>query len=220
MPAADAMRLVVEDLAIEGDPARNLATFVTTWMEPEAQTAHRRQPAPQLHRPRRVSAYGRDRAALHPDARRPVPRAGGDDRGPHPGIVGGDHARCAVAEVEVAGAPAGRRASRRRARTWSSAATCTSSGRSSAATSTSSRGSCRCSRASTRSAPTTSARTSTRTPSAWPRCSARPSPDTRTTSSASTTCSCEVKNERGTRHPAARRRRQRWFRLAVPLPGL
>ena len=31
------MRLVGEDLALEGDPARNLATFVTTWMEPEAQ---------------------------------------------------------------------------------------------------------------------------------------------------------------------------------------
>jgi glutamate decarboxylase len=37
MPAVDAMRLVAEDLALEGDPARNLATFVTTWMEPEAQ---------------------------------------------------------------------------------------------------------------------------------------------------------------------------------------
>jgi glutamate decarboxylase len=37
MPALDAMRLVAEDLALEGDPARNLATFVTTWMEPEAQ---------------------------------------------------------------------------------------------------------------------------------------------------------------------------------------
>ena len=37
MPAVEAMRLVSEDLAIEGDPARNLATFVTTWMEPEAQ---------------------------------------------------------------------------------------------------------------------------------------------------------------------------------------
>ena len=37
MPATDAMRLVMADLAIEGDPARNLATFVTTWMEPEAQ---------------------------------------------------------------------------------------------------------------------------------------------------------------------------------------
>lgn len=36
MTAQDAMRLVGEDLALEGDPARNLATFVTTWMEPEA----------------------------------------------------------------------------------------------------------------------------------------------------------------------------------------
>ncbi len=37
MTANDAMRLVAEDIALEGDPARNLATFVTTWMEPEAQ---------------------------------------------------------------------------------------------------------------------------------------------------------------------------------------
>ena len=37
MSAVDAMRLVAEDLALEGDPGRNLATFVTTWMEPEAQ---------------------------------------------------------------------------------------------------------------------------------------------------------------------------------------
>jgi glutamate decarboxylase len=37
MTGVDAMRLVAEDLAIEGEPARNLATFVTTWMEPEAQ---------------------------------------------------------------------------------------------------------------------------------------------------------------------------------------
>src|SRR3954463_8337736 len=36
MTAVDAMRLVGEDLALEGDPGRNLATFVTTWMEPEA----------------------------------------------------------------------------------------------------------------------------------------------------------------------------------------
>ena len=37
MRPVDAMRLVDEDLALEGDPMRNLATFVTTWMEPEAQ---------------------------------------------------------------------------------------------------------------------------------------------------------------------------------------
>ena len=31
-----AMRLVGQELAVEGIPERNLATFVTTWMEPEA----------------------------------------------------------------------------------------------------------------------------------------------------------------------------------------
>ncbi len=37
MPALDAMRLVGEELILDGLPMRNLATFVTTWMEPEAQ---------------------------------------------------------------------------------------------------------------------------------------------------------------------------------------
>jgi glutamate decarboxylase len=46
MTSVEAMRLVGEDLALEGDPARNLATFVTTWMEPEA----RRLIAENLHR--------------------------------------------------------------------------------------------------------------------------------------------------------------------------
>jgi glutamate decarboxylase len=46
MTSMEAKRLVGEDLALEGDPARNLATFVTTWMEPEA----RRLIAENLHR--------------------------------------------------------------------------------------------------------------------------------------------------------------------------
>ena len=37
MTPLNAMRLLDADLAMEGDPMRNLATFVTTWMEPEAQ---------------------------------------------------------------------------------------------------------------------------------------------------------------------------------------
>jgi glutamate decarboxylase len=37
MPAEDAYDLIAEEMSIDGDPARNLATFVTTWMEPEAQ---------------------------------------------------------------------------------------------------------------------------------------------------------------------------------------
>jgi glutamate decarboxylase len=37
MRPLDALRLVGAELTMEGDPQRNLATFVTTWMEPEAQ---------------------------------------------------------------------------------------------------------------------------------------------------------------------------------------
>src|SRR5204863_9080642 len=37
MRAVDAMRLIGEGLVLDGIPMRNLATFVTTWMEPEAQ---------------------------------------------------------------------------------------------------------------------------------------------------------------------------------------
>jgi glutamate decarboxylase len=46
MTATDAMRLIGEDLVLDGIPMRNLATFVTTWMEPEAQ----RVIAENLHR--------------------------------------------------------------------------------------------------------------------------------------------------------------------------
>ncbi|HKO37130.1 MAG TPA: glutamate decarboxylase [Solirubrobacterales bacterium] len=46
MTSLDAMRMVDEELVLEGDPWRNLATFVTTWMEPEAQ----RIVAENLHR--------------------------------------------------------------------------------------------------------------------------------------------------------------------------
>src|SRR3954453_15078258 len=46
MPASDAMRLLEEELVLDGIPSRNLATFVTTWMEPEAQ----RVIAENLHR--------------------------------------------------------------------------------------------------------------------------------------------------------------------------
>ena len=46
MPATDAMRLIAEELVLDGIPMRNLATFVTTWMEPEAQ----RLIAENLHR--------------------------------------------------------------------------------------------------------------------------------------------------------------------------
>src|SRR4051794_19853354 len=37
MSPVDAMRLIEEDLVLDGIPERNLATFVTTWMSPEAE---------------------------------------------------------------------------------------------------------------------------------------------------------------------------------------
>ena len=37
MKPIEAMRLIGEELVLDGIPERNLATFVTTWMEPEAQ---------------------------------------------------------------------------------------------------------------------------------------------------------------------------------------
>src|SRR6185312_14793831 len=46
MTAVDAYRLIEEELVLDGIPMRNLATFVTTWMEPEAQ----RLIAENLHR--------------------------------------------------------------------------------------------------------------------------------------------------------------------------
>ena len=74
MPAQDAMRLIGQELVLDGDPQRNLATFVTTWMEPEAQ----RIIAESLHRNfidhAEYPQHGRDRAALHQDVGRPLPR--------------------------------------------------------------------------------------------------------------------------------------------------
>jgi glutamate decarboxylase len=46
MSSTDAGRLLEEELLLEGNPNRNLATFVTTWMEPDAQ----RVIAENLHR--------------------------------------------------------------------------------------------------------------------------------------------------------------------------
>jgi glutamate decarboxylase len=46
MAPRDAYQLISEELDLDGDPARNLATFVTTWMEPEAN----RIAAENLHR--------------------------------------------------------------------------------------------------------------------------------------------------------------------------
>ena len=88
---------------------RNLATFVTTWMEPEAQ----RVIAENLHRNFIDHAEYPQTAEIEQRCIRMLAHLfhapGRDDRRALPGIVGGDHARRAVAEVEVAPAPRGGR---------------------------------------------------------------------------------------------------------------
>ena len=109
MSPLDAMRLLGEDLAMEGDPQRNLATFVTTWMEPEAD----RIIAENLYRNFIDHAEYPISAEIEQRCIRMLAdlfnAPGETDRHPHPGILGGDHAGGAVFEVEMAPAPRSRR---------------------------------------------------------------------------------------------------------------
>jgi len=107
--ALDAMRLVSEDLVLEGDPARNLATFVTTWMEPEPQ----RIIAENLHRNFIDHAEYPRTAEIEQRCIRMLAdlfHAPGETTGARtPGLLRGDHARRLVAEVELAKASGGGR---------------------------------------------------------------------------------------------------------------
>ena len=165
------MRLIGEELVLDGIPMRNLATFVTTWMEPEAQ----RIIAENLHRnfidhaeyPQTAEIEQRCIRMLADLFHAPGETTGARTQGSSEAIMlGALSLKWKWRERREAGGQG-----HRRGRTSSSAATCTSCGRSSAATSTSSRGSSRCSPTSTRSGPRTSSRTSTRTRSASPPCS-------------------------------------------------
>ena len=188
MRAVDAMRLIGEELVLDGIPMRNLATFVTTWMEPEAQ----RVIAENLHRnfidhaeyPQTAEIEQRCIRMLADLFHAPGETTGARTQGSSEAIMLG--ALSLKWKWRARREQAGKDT---RARTWSSAVTCTSCGRSSAATSTSSRASSRSSATSTRSGPRTSSPTSTRTRSASLPCSGRRSPDTPTTSAGSTTCS-------------------------------
>ena len=175
MEPVEAMRLIGEDLVLDGIPERNLATFVTTWMEPEAQ----RIIAENLHRnfidhaeyPQTAEIEQRCIRMLAHLFHAPGETTGARTQGSSEAIMLG-----ALSlkwnwrqRREAAGAD-------RPGPTWFSAATSTSSGRSSAGTSTSSRGSSPSSPTSTRSAPRTSSLTSTRTRLVSQRCSGRRSP--------------------------------------------
>ena len=169
------MRLIGEELVLDGIPMRNLATFVTTWMEPEAQ----RIIAENLHRnfidhaeyPQTAEIEQRCIRMLADLFHAPGETTGARTQGSSEAIMLG--ALSLKWKWRQRREAAGKGTDRPN---LCSAATCTWCGRSSAATSTSSRGSSRSSPTSTRSARRTWSRTSTRTRSAWPRCSGRRSP--------------------------------------------
>ena len=197
MSSTDAMRLVGEDIALEGDPARNLATFVTTWMEPEAQ----RIIAANLHRnfidhaeyPRTAEIEQRCIRMLADLFHAPGETTGARTQGSSEAIMLGALSlkwnwrtrRAAAGGRHHATEPGLRRGRARRLGEVLPVLRRRAADRAVAA------------RASTRSGPRTSRRTWTRTRSVSRLSSARPSPGTRTTSSASTTCCCRLKQERG-----------------------
>ena len=220
MRPADAMRLVGEDLTMEGDPQRNLATFVTTWMEPEAQ----RIIAENLHRnfidhaeyPISAEIEQRCVRMLADLFHAPGETTGCRTQGSSEAIMlGALSLKWKWKERRQAAEPA-----RRTGPTWCSAATSTSCGRSSAATSTSSRGSSRSRRTSTRSAPRTWSRTSTRTPSASSAVLGTTFTGHMDDIVGINELLLDIRNERDLDIPHPRGRRQRRVRVAVPLPRL
>jgi hypothetical protein len=58
MPARAAYQLIHDELNLGGNPALNLASFVTTWMEPEAQQPPRWTANPRRRQQRRATSSG------------------------------------------------------------------------------------------------------------------------------------------------------------------
>ena len=204
MTGTDAMRLIEEELVLDGIPMRNLATFVTTWMEPEAQ----RLITENLYRNFIDHAEYPQTAEIEQRCIRMLAHlfhAPGETTAARCRGLGGHHARRAVAEVNGA-APRSRRQGHEPPEPRVSAATCTSCRESSAATSTSSRASSRCRPTSTRSTKTSTPR---RRNTIGVAAVVRPrSPATPTTSRHQRPARPAPRRE-GTRRPAARQRRRR-----------
>ncbi len=74
VPAEAAWQIVHDELMLDGNARLNLATFVTTWMEPQAAPPDGRVRRQEHDRQGRVPADGRARAALRQHPRRPVER--------------------------------------------------------------------------------------------------------------------------------------------------
>ena len=134
-----AYALVHDELMLDGNSRQNLATFCTTWIEPEVRQLMSECDRQEHDRQGRVSADRRDRVALraHPRRSLALARRRDDDRLLDHRLERSGDARRARAEMALAEAAAWRPASPPIARIWS-AARCRSAGRSSRATSTSS----------------------------------------------------------------------------------
>ena len=117
MNPQDARLLIEEELLLDSEPERNLATFVTTWMGPNV----RQLIAENLHRNFIDHAEYPQTAEIEQRCIRMMAslfNAPGETTGARsPGLVRGDHARRAGDEVEVARAPARRRRRGPRSRT-------------------------------------------------------------------------------------------------------
>ena len=75
-----ALQVVRDDLILDGNARLNLATFVTTWMEPQADAADGGLPRQEHDRQGRVPADRGARAALREYPGRPLARPAGSGR--------------------------------------------------------------------------------------------------------------------------------------------
>src|SRR5215212_4793917 len=67
-----AYRFIHDELMLDGSSRLNLATFVTTWMDPQAEKPDGRDVRQEHDRQGRVPGHRGDRVALCGDGRRPV----------------------------------------------------------------------------------------------------------------------------------------------------
>ena len=110
-----AYQIIHDEILLDGNARQNLATFVTTWMEPQAVEAVRRSVRQEHDRPGRVPADGRDRGAVRPHPGRPVElaRAAHHDRHVDDRLLRGLHARRAGVQAPLGEAAPGRGQGRR-----------------------------------------------------------------------------------------------------------
>ena len=99
-----AYQIIHDELFLDGNARQNLATFVTTWMEPEATQLYIGIVRQEHDRQGRVPADRRDRGTLPAHPRRPVERARSprDDRHVGDRVVGGVHARRSRVQAALA----------------------------------------------------------------------------------------------------------------------